>query len=142
MSDSEIPVQLLDWSQVKPLAEQVRRRVFIDEQGVPESEEWDRHDDFAVHALVVIDGEVVATGRLTREPKIGRMAVLPEHRGKSIGTAVLEALLHAARERGLPSVNLHAQVTAAPFYQRFGFVAEGEPFDEVDIPHQKMRLDL
>lgn len=135
-------VQLLDWSRVKPLAESVRREVFIEEQGVPEHEEWDPLDDFAVHALVVIDGQAVATGRLSRDSHIGRMAVLKPYRQRGIGTALLHALLEAARERGLSRIDIHAQCHACHFYRGFGFTAEGDTFLEVDIPHQKMYLDL
>jgi predicted GNAT family N-acyltransferase len=39
-------------------------------------------------------------------------------------------------------VFLHAQVQALPFYEKAGFRAEGEVFDEAGIPHRRMRKAL
>lgn len=135
-TDAEI--QILDWTQAKPLAEVIRRRVFIEEQQVPESEEWDRWDSFAVHVLAIRDGQAIGTARLTREGKIGRMAVLPGYRGRGIGQTLLLTLLDVASERGMQSLALHAQTHAVDFYARHGFEAEGEEFMEAGIPHLRM----
>ena len=37
---------------------------------------------------------------------------------------------------------LSARATAIGFYQRLGYVAEGEPFLEVTLPHRLMRRRL
>ena len=42
----------------------IRREVFIEEQGVPEDIEMDGRDDEAVHVLAVVDGEPAGCGRL------------------------------------------------------------------------------
>ena len=54
----------------------------------------------------------------------------------------LEVYDQAARARGDREVLLHAQSSAAAFYRRAGFVAQGEPFDEVGIAHITMVLGL
>ena len=74
--------------------------------------------------------------------RIGRMAVRSDLRGSGVGRAVLRALLDEARRRGLRQAVLHAQLTAAGFYQREGFEPAGEVFEEVGIPHQEMVRDL
>jgi predicted GNAT family N-acyltransferase len=56
-----------------------------------------------------------------------------------VGSAVLAALMQAARARGDREVLLSAQTHAISFYARFGFVAEGEVYDDAGIPHQRMR---
>jgi len=53
---------------------------------------------------------------------------------------VLEALVRAARERGLQQVVLHAQVHAEAFYRRAGFEPRGEPFTEAGVEHREMVL--
>jgi predicted GNAT family N-acyltransferase len=121
----------------------VRYAVFVEEQGVPLALELDGKDAAARHLLVRSrDGRPIATGRLLPEGQIGRMAVLPDWRGRGIGRQLLEALLQQARARQLPTVFLHAQVGALGFYQAAGFVAEGETFMDAGIPHRTMRRRL
>jgi predicted GNAT family N-acyltransferase len=131
------------WNGDRSGAERVRRRVFIEEQRVPESEEWD-DVDLEAHHVVAFDrnGEPVGTGRLDPCGKIGRIAVLPRHRGRGLGGALVVHLVNCATELGLGSVYLHAQTAAAAFYERLGFHAEGPVFDEVGIPHRRMTLGI
>ena len=78
---------------------QIRRNVFINEQNVPEEEEFDEADLKSHHAVVYADGSPVATGRLFKSEKywiIGRISVLKEHRGKQAGKLVVEKLLEKA----------------------------------------------
>jgi predicted GNAT family N-acyltransferase len=70
--------------------------------------------------------------------KIGRMAVRRTVRGATVGRAVLDALLQAARQRGDREAILHAQMSAAPFYLRAGFATRGPVFEEAGIPHVEM----
>lgn len=139
---SAIDIQLLEWTRAKPLCQPIRIKVFIQEQQVPESEEWDRWDDFSVHAVAIIGGAAVGTARLTREGKVGRMAVLKNQRQQGIGSAMLEQLIGEAKDRGMAQLSLNAQVHAQDFYARQGFQVVGEEFLEVEIPHITMQLQL
>jgi len=91
-------------------------------------------------------GIALGTGRLvTAAPgigKIGRMAVLAGLRGSSIGRALLDALVAAARARGDREAMLHAQASAVGFYRRQGWRTHGMPFQEAGIEHQEMVLPL
>lgn len=138
----EIRVCLTTWGADRPSLQQVRRKVFIVEQQVPEEDEWDDDDDVSAHVLAMRNREPVGTGRLTPGGKIGRLAVISELRGHGLGTRILQRLLKEAWHRGLPSVYLHAQVQALAFYEKQGFKAEGEVFDEAGILHRKMRRSL
>ena len=60
-------------------------------------------------------------------------------RGRGVGSALLRALIAIAEERGMREVVLNAQLQAMEFYRRHGFVAEGEPFLDAGIAHQRMR---
>lgn len=136
-------VRLADWARDEPGLRTVRTRVFVEEQSVSEAEEWDGLDPECIHAVAETPAEgIVATGRLHPSGKVGRMAVLPAWRGRGVGGMILQRLLEAARSAGLASVYLHGQVPVLGFYSRFGFVAEGEEFDEAGIPHRLMRLAL
>lgn len=120
----------------------IRRRVFVDEQSIPLSLEFDRHDDAALHLLALVAGRPIGTLRSrrtgAREVKIERVAVLGEARGSGAGRALLLEALRRARAAGMGEAHLHAQVSAAGFYQRLGFVAGGTPFLEDGIPHVRM----
>ena len=123
----------------------VRVAVFVDEQHIPREEELDELDATAVHC-VAYEGDVpVAAGRLVVSDgygKIGRMAVLPSHRGGGVGRSVLEALEREAASRALPMVKLSAQLSAAAFYDRAGYTRIGDVYDEVGIPHIAMEKRL
>ena len=133
-------LQLLDWTDAKPLAQPIRTTVFIQEQQVPESEEWDDEDKFSLHIVAILNGEAVATARFTREGKIGRMAVLKAHRKLGIGSIMLFKLIEVAKQRGLQHIKLSSQTHAQGFYKKHGFVAQGNEFMEAGIPHIEMSL--
>jgi predicted GNAT family N-acyltransferase len=126
-------------------AHDIRRRVFIEEQHVPEEIEMDEDDAHAFHALALLDGTPVGCGRFVAhgdEVKIGRMAVLPDLRTKGIGREILLYLMRIARERGCRHAVLHAQMTAEGFYLKNGYVPIGEVFEEAGIAHRRMEREL
>ncbi len=121
----------------------VRRAVFIDEQAVPEVLEWDEYDAVSTHWLALAgDGSPIGCARLLPDGHLGRMAVLPAWRGRGIGRALLDAVLHAARMRGERLIRLSAQTHAAGFYADAGFVADGSVYEEAGIPHVAMQKTL
>ena len=129
-----------------PACAAIRRRVFIEEQNVPEELELDELDATAVHLLAVQDGRPVGTARLLIEgesAKIGRVAVLPEMRGTRAGAALMRAALDELRAQpGVTTAKLGAQTHALGFYERLGFVAFGPVYDDAGIPHRDMTLRL
>jgi predicted GNAT family N-acyltransferase len=140
MDETEFVVT--SWAADRPRLQPVRREVFVTEQRVPEAEEWDDDDEVCVHVLALRNREPVGTGRISPAGKIGRLAVLSEFRGRGIGDRILLMLIEQARHRGLAEVTLNAQVHATPFYERHGFKAQGEVFDEAGIPHRRMQKAL
>ena len=138
-----VRVELGDWTAMRAGAEPVRHAVFVEEQKVPAEIELDEFDPVSLHALAFDRaGRLLGTGRLLPDGHIGRMAVLRQARGLGVGGALLTALMQAARARGDREVALSAQTHAIPFYERFGFVADGEEYDDAGIPHRRMRRAL
>ncbi|MEA3275604.1 MAG: GNAT family N-acetyltransferase [Pseudomonadota bacterium] len=134
-------VRLASWDRDRDALSGVRIRVFVEEQGVPESLEWDREDARAVHLLAVdAVSRPIGTARLLDTGQIGRMAVLPDWRNRGVGRALLRGILEIAQQRAVPQPFLNAQTSALPFYRRMGFVPVGEEFEEAGIPHRKMIL--
>lgn len=128
----------------RDLAFRVREQVFVDEQRVPREEEYDEHDDAAHHYLAWADGLPVGAARwrpTEKGVKLERFAVLAPYRSRGVGGVLLRQVMADARA-AYPDAQLylHAQLQAQLFYQRHGFVPEGELFYECEIPHYRMRL--
>jgi predicted GNAT family N-acyltransferase len=139
----DFTIHAVTWHDGEPLLRAVREAVFMREQGVSAELEWDGLDESSHHVLALSNtGQAIGCGRILPNAHIGRIAVMPEWRGKKVGTAILEGLLAYAASRHYPEVDIDAQVQALPFYERFGFVEEGEVFMDANIPHRKMRLKL
>ena len=139
-ADSGARVREVEWSTHERALLQVRRTVFIDEQGVPEAEELDGEDANARHFLAEDDaGQPIGTARLLGSGQVGRMAVLPQWRRRNVGAQLLTRAVAAAQEAGL-AVFLDAQTHARSFYERLGFEASGEVFLEAGIEHVRMTL--
>ena len=131
------------WQEHKLSLSDVRCQVFVVELQIPEALELDEYDPHCHHVLVSdVHGRPVGAGRIKADGHIGRMAVLKDCRGQGVGAAMLAALLEHAREQGHARVFLHAQISAVPFYTRFGFVESGEPFIDAGILHRRMVKSL
>ena len=138
-----IEYRIASWTHDRPAIELVRRRVFIEEQGVAEHEEWDDADPVCLHLLAVAGKrDAVGTARLEDTGKIGRVAVVREWRGQGIGARLVKIMIEHARMKGFARVHLNAQVAAIAFYRRLGFEATGSVFDEAGIPHRRMEQSL
>lgn len=143
MTDPAFDIRHADWIADRHGLEAVRRAVFVVEQAVPEALEWDEFDAASRHALAVAhDGTSIGTARLLPDGHIGRVAVVAPWRGRGVGSALLRHLIDTARAGGVRHLLLNAQVQALGFYRRFGFMAEGDVFDDAGIPHRAMRLRL
>ncbi|OUS12650.1 hypothetical protein A9Q89_05420 [Gammaproteobacteria bacterium 53_120_T64] len=137
-----IDVEQCSWASAKQALTDIRRRVFIDEQGVPEAEEFSPQDQTASHWLAYgADGSPMGCARLLAD-KVGRMAVLKTHRQQGVGSALLRHVIGFAAKTGLEKIQLDAQVHALPFYEAMNFTRDGSVFDDVGIPHQHMTLSL
>ncbi len=128
-------------------ARRIRRRVFVEEQQCPPEEEWDGHDDASRHLIGRLDGEVIAAARWRAVPgpsgeeiaaKLERFAVLPAHRGRGYGRALVTFALRDAQQAGFETLVLHAQAHLEAFYAGFGFARSGAPFMEAGLPHVPM----
>ena len=119
-------------------AHMIRRKVFIEEQGISEADEMDGTDVSCAHLVAYDEGVPVATGRImitADEYIIGRVAVLPEYRGQKLGSLVMLACIHACNEMGGKRQVVHAQLPVKGFYEGLGFSAYGDVYEEAGIQH-------
>ncbi len=137
-----IRIRRTTWAQDSASLSAIRRKVFIEEQHVPEDMEWDEFDEPSAHFLAEEDGKAVGCGRLMPSGQISRLSVLEDRRSEGIGRALLDALITEARARGLKEVFLHAQTHATSFYEAAGFLVDGGIFVEAGIPHRLMVKSL
>lgn len=122
---------------------EVRRQVFVDEQGISEDLVFIGDEAAEEMNMVVMDGEmVIGTARVqlmaNNVAKIERMAVIRIFRHQGIGRGIISFLNEQLRHRHVKYVFLHAQHTVINFYKSCGFNESGLPFCEAGIKHIKM----
>lgn len=131
------------YDSLPPEAKEIREEVFMREQGF--ASEFDGKDGTAAHALLLYRGEAAGTCRFFPDGdavRIGRFALLPPFRACGLGIRLLDKVLREIGARGGRRAVLDAQVRAAGFYERAGFVPCGSPFDEEGCPHIRMEKEL
>jgi len=120
----------------------IREQVFIIEQGVPAELEVDEQEPLSRHLLLFKEKTPIATGRLTPDGHIGRIAVLKPYRQKGYGTQIIKHLEQLAAENGLSQVALGAQIQAINFYAKLGYLVYSEIFMDAGIEHRMMKKAL
>lgn len=118
----------------------LRQQVFVVEQGDP-YDDLDGRDiePSTVHVLLEEDGRLVGVARVLDERghrRIGRVALLPEARGRGLSAPLMEACLAVCGGR---TVELAAQTPLAGWYASYGFEVTGPEFLDGSIPHLPMR---
>lgn len=123
----------------------IRRKVFIEEQQVPEEEEIDGFDALDApcdHILVYYQGltrwrrQITSSGRLRQIGAYLYTGGVPQI---YFGKEIILGLEQIAQEKGLTKVKLEAQTHAEGFYEKLGYKSEGEEFLDCNIPHILMK---
>lgn len=124
----------------------LRREVFIEEQNVPEALEVDGEDAEFLHVLVKQDGKAMGTARFRykdQSVKVQRVCVPAHARGMGLGALVMNFIIEAVKFEGKAhTINLSSQDTAIEFYEKLGFLPQGETYMDAGIPHMDMVLKL
>jgi predicted GNAT family N-acyltransferase len=125
----------------------IRQTVFVAEQGVPLDLELDNYDAATTHYVGFTESQPVTTARVLVTDNgnnwhIQRVATLSDARGHGYAGKIMETIIEDAREAGVRTLDLGAQLTALNFYEKLGFVTEGQVFLDAGIEHQNMRLKL
>lgn len=124
----------------------IRRKVFIEEQGVPIHLELDQYESEAVHFIVYDDTTPIGAGRYrSYEPgtaKIERICILPSYRGKNFGNLLMDKIESVAKSNEFSFVKLNSQSAAIPFYKKRGYTISSPEFMDAGIPHRAMTKSL
>ena len=119
----------------------IRGKVFVVEQEIDWALEVDDWDYDATLFVCYDDNIAIGAARLYKN-KVGRVAVLKEHRHKKVGRVLMTALEAYAKKQGLKTLELGAQCYIIPFYEKLGYIAYGEVFLDADIEHRMMKKEL
>ncbi|KAK2956499.1 putative GNAT family N-acetyltransferase [Blattamonas nauphoetae] len=124
---------------------ELRRIVFLEEQGFSHANEFDNLDIISHQCLITdSDNKLVGCSRIYPYSEkdawvLDRIAVMEEFRGKGFGLYVVRVAMNYAQLLGAKRfVLVNAEVSAIPFYQKLGFKVDGEPFMEEHCPVIKM----
>jgi putative N-acetyltransferase (TIGR04045 family) len=126
----------------------VRRRVFVEAQGLFFGSDRDARDDAVdtLHVVARLDESVVGAVRLYPLGdglwKGDRLAVLPSVRDVRLGALLVQFAVRAARERGGERMIAQVQVSNVRFFERLGWSRDGAPGLYVGVMHQPMAIDL
>jgi predicted GNAT family N-acyltransferase len=130
------------------IAFDIRKEVFVKEQGVPLSDEFDEFDNLDApceHIVIYYNEQPVGTGRLRIVDKYGkleRICLLQHYRKYGLGKEIVKALEEIAGDRDIAQVKLHGQTQAEGFYKKLGYQTSSNVFMEDGIPHILMTKKL
>jgi predicted GNAT family N-acyltransferase len=74
--------------------------------------------------------------------QLKQMAVAEDRRRERVGALLLAHAEEWGVSGGFLIMVLNARMGAEAFYARFGYLAEGDPFDENTVPHVRMTKQL
>ncbi|MEC1392549.1 GNAT family N-acetyltransferase [Bacillus velezensis] len=127
---------------------EIRKAVFIEEQQVPESDEFDQFDTLGEqcgHVLVYHESQPAGTGRVrivNHTGKLERICILKPYRKYGLGKVIISELENMVKEKGITQCKLHGQTHAEGFYHKLGYQTDSPVFMEDGIPHVLMTKEL
>lgn len=154
-TESLIVIRDVSWASHEPELRLVRTEVFLREQRIDESDEWEAEvDPTSAHVLAYVrDGDALQLAGCARidalpnKPaewrKVSRVAVLKPFRKLGVASTIMRHIVGSfAPAAGVRHLKLHAQTYAMGLYAKTGFATVGDEFDECGIPHVEMELHL
>ncbi len=110
----------------------IRRKVFVEEQNIPEEDEFDSTDNEAIHVLIYEQNSVsdtinriaVATGRIIFDGEtceISHIAVIKEYRNMKYGDLAVRMLINKAFTAGINKVQVNSPLELLDFFKSIGF---------------------
>lgn len=100
------------------------------QHGISLREEFDDHDCDGTNYIVILDdGYPVATCRFYEAAKdaviIGRLVVLPDYRGRGLGSRTIGEAEAWIREKGYKTIIIDSRLETTGFYEKLGYARTG-----------------
>ncbi len=125
---------------------EIRKCVFVEEQGVSLENEFDQYEDYSFHIVGYINGVPMATARIrplnTHVCKIERVAIIKWYHGLGYGKNLIHAIETIAKKHQYNELTMNAQLQARDFYLKLGYSPFGKVFLEENIKHISMNKFL
>ena len=118
----------------------LRGEVFVVGQQICSEPDVDEHDPRCHHVMMWLGDELVGTARLMPIGeddyiKVGRIAVVESHRGRGLGSSMMQAIhawIHQVPGR---SGTMSAQAHLERWYSSLGWISDSTVYMEAGIPH-------
>ena len=135
-------ISQVKWQQAAPQLKDIREKVFVCEKRIPKKIEFDNGDRSAHHILVCDNEEPIATGRITPQGEVSRIAVVMNYRHKKVDRLILRGLLNIANELSLKEVFISSPLDKVTYFTKHEFYPIGSVFMEAGIPKQRMACPI
>ena len=107
----------------------------------------------ALHIGGFLNGQLIGIGSIVPEPRknvtqpiswrIRGMAVQEDARGSGVGSTILQTLIEYVRTQPLPAeIWCYGRAHVKGFYERFGFVQEGDLFELPEAGSLALRVKM
>lgn len=116
----------------------LRNKVFVEEQNF--KDEFDITDSASHHLVLYVDRKPAACVRFFTENNpteyhLGRLCVLKEYRGQSLGSLLVSEVEKHVKELGGTAIVLSAQMRASGFYEKLGYAKKGNIYYDEYCEH-------
>jgi len=137
-------ISQVKWQQAAPLLRNIREKVFICERRIPKKIEFDQGDRTAFHMLVCDDQsqEPIATGRISPQGEISRIAVVMGYRSEKLDTFIMQGLFRIAQELSLKEVFISSELEKVAYFTDYAFHPIGAVYMEAGHPKQRMACSI
>ncbi|MBU2892331.1 GNAT family N-acetyltransferase [Colwellia sp. D2M02] len=137
-------ISRVKWQQAAPLLKNIREKVFVCERRIPKKVEFDNGDRTAYHMLVCDDKnqEPIATGRISPQGEISRIAVVIGYRNKKVDKFIMKGLFSIAKELSLKEVFISSPLDKVSYFTEHEFYPIGSVYMEAGMPKQRMACSI
>jgi len=137
-------ISQVKWQQAAPLLKNIRERDFVCERRIPKKIEFDQGDRTAYHMLVCDDKnqEPIATGRITPQGEISRIAVVMGYRNEKIDKFIMQGLFRIAESLDLKEVFISSPLAKVEYFTQHKFYPIGSVYMEAGMPKQRMACTI
>jgi putative N-acetyltransferase (TIGR04045 family) len=123
----------------------IRKKVFVEEQGLFKRTDRDRHDKNAIHIVAIYKNRIVGTVRVyLKNGDVwhgSRLAVLKRFRGR-VGRQLVQKAVEVVRDKKARHFEANILLKNVPFFKMLGWAPIGPVISYRGQPHQVMKAVL